>query len=80
MEWLQEDPEGKVGKKDLYNTYVNEMKEASYHPKGRSNFNDALKTAFPDITEGRWRINKMDIEIWQGITLKAGANTYRATY
>ena len=79
-EWLQEDPEGKVGKKDLYNAYVNEMKEASYHPKGRSNFNDALKTAFPDITEGRWRINKMDIEIWQGITLKAGANTYRATY
>ena len=32
------------------------------------------------IKEGRYRDRRQDIQIWQGITLKAGANTYRTTY
>ena len=79
-EWLQEDPEGQVGKQALYNAYANEMKDSGYRAKGKSNFNAALKIAFPDITEGRYRKHGEDIQIWQGITLKAGANIYRATY
>ena len=79
-EWLQEAPEGQVGKQALYNAYANEMKDSGYRAKGKSNFNAALKIAFPDITEGRRRTNRMDVEIWRGITLKTGANIYRATY
>ena len=79
-EWLQEDPEGQVGKQALYNAYANEMKDSGYRAKGKSNFNAALKIAFPDITEGRYREHGQDIQIWQGITLKAGANIYRVTY
>ena len=79
-EWVVEEPDVKISKQALYTAYANEMKDSGYRPKGKSNFNAALKVAFPDIKEGRYRDRRQDIQIWQGITLKAGANTYRTTY
>ena len=79
-EWVVEEPDGKISKQALYNAYANEMKDSGYRAKGKSNFNAALKIAFPDIKEGRYRKHGEDLQIWQGITLKTGANTYRATY
>ena len=54
-EWIMESSGGRVDKSALYYAYVNEMRDSGYHPKGRSNFNLALRQAFPDL-QGRFPI------------------------
>ena len=52
------------------------MRDSGYHPKGRSNFNLALRQAFPDRQEERLRSHGRDLLIWRGIVLKEGAKTW----
>ncbi len=66
---------GWVDKTSLYYAYVNEMRDSGYHPKGRSNFNQALRQAFPDLQEERLRSHGRDLLIWRGIVLKEEAKT-----
>ena len=75
-EWIMESSGGRVDKSALYYAYVNEMRDSGYHPKGRSNFNQALRQAFPDLQEERLRSHGRDLLIWRGIILKEGAKTW----
>ena len=75
-EWIMESSGGRVDKSALYYAYVNEMRDSGYHPKGRSNFNLALRQAFPDLQEERLRSHGRDLLIWRGIVLKEGAKTW----
>ena len=56
--------------------YVNEMRDSGCPPTGWSNFNQALREAFPDLQEERLRSHGKALLIWCGIVLKEGAKTW----